>query len=218
MTRYFKSDDPYKFKDSEGITTEHLGYGVVSDASTGYKNEQHPFGYSRLKRTSSYEIPNTFGYQVHPETELFTHVPENIKVTHLFADKRVRPHMMTMMGLLKNDYPNAEITHDASLSIFSSRLTRHALSRGLVTRNPENRNANPTGSHHDVTPVQQGNMSTIKNHITNGSDESNLTEIAPEDVAKGRQTVRNMIRPGVAPKARKQTPKTQSEQLKLPGI
>ena len=218
MPRYFKTKDHYKYTDSEGITTEHLGYGVVSDASTGYKNEEHPFGYSRLKRTSSYEIPNVYVNKGKPETELFTHVPENIKVTHLFADKRVRPHMMTMMGLLKNDYPNAEITHDASLSIFSSRLTRHALNRGLVTRNPENRNANPNGSHHDTTPVQEGNMATIYNHVTNGSNESKITEIAPEDVAKGRQTVRNMIRPGSAPKERKQTPKVESEQLKLPGI
>ena len=224
MARYFKS-----LNRPEGGRTDFPTYGVMSDAPIQhpFRGEEHPYGTVEMQYKEVSERPNftkSGNNTKHNPTELFEHQPATLTVNSMFTDHRLRPHMMTVMALAMKDHPDAQLVAGSSLTSFSSDLSRHAHKKGLVTPhrdNPEMKTEyeQEYGAPHAATAKkgkfeQSASPGFIQNHLMGHYAE----EIPHSEVMAGKQFLKQVLRPGVAPKARKQTPKTQSEQLKLPGI
>ena len=147
----------------------------------------------------------------HSET-LFDTQPEQLKVKELFADPKMDISAMNLVGIAKYRYPNAEIVPSNDLSVHSSKLVKNAVSRGLLSPNPDNPDA-------DIT-----NNVDYKERIrrTLGAVPREYSELglmlAPDAGDKGSQEVRKMLRANRP--VRNNTPVTQkglSAQF-LPGM
>lgn len=216
MARYFKN--PNK---GYGGGVSYPTYGVVHDtpdaAATARAGgePQYPYGYASMYHTPSREDPN-FDSDGHPlkrnATELFRHRPEELHVNLMYADKRVRPHMMTVMALAKLDHPNAQIVAADSLSNFSSKLAKNAHERGLLKPSYDNPDMgtddDPNGG--DVYARQVGTMSKIKdNRLGTGA-----FELTRSEVMKGKQFLKETLRP----RKEQTAPAPKFDQPQLPGM
>jgi len=198
------------------------GYSVLADTpdSEGYGGTTvHAMGYVNMHHVPASETPNRFepkseGSFDGNKTELFTHTPAELTVNTMYADKRVRPHMMTLMALAKMDHPDAEIVASDTLSHFSSKLSQNAHKRGLVKANYDNPDMLSSGGSRDSHSVYTGTVADAR-RATGADTWQGIKEIPHSEVMAGKQFLKQMLRPGTT---RKQTPRVESEQLKLPGI
>jgi hypothetical protein len=216
MARYFKN--PNK---GYGDGVSYPTYGVIHDtpdaaatARAGGK-PQYPYGYASMYHTPSREDPN-FDSDGHPmrknATELFTHRPEELHVNLMYADKRVRPHMMTVMALAKLDHPNAQVVAPDSLSNFSSKLAKNAHERGLLKPSYENpkMETDEDPNEGDVYARQVGSV----HRITTDRLGVNAFELTRSEVMKGKQFLKETLRP----RKEQTAPAPKFDQPQLPGM
>lgn len=212
MARYFKS--PNKgYADGTSFPSYAVVHDTPEKSSDPHAEPKYPYGYANMYHTPSKEHPNFKGEVMKPgATELFTHKPEELHVNLMYADKRVRPHMMTVMALAKLDHPNAQIVAPDSLSNFSSKLARNAHERGLLKPSYDNPDMetddDPTEP--DSYARQANTIQTIKNlRLGNGGH-----ELTRAEVMKGKQFLKETLRP-----RREQTaPAPKNDQPQLPGM
>ena len=216
MARYFRnSGNGYAFGSS------FPGYSVLSDTvdQEGGGKTIHAMGYVNMHYTPSSEEPN-FDSDGHPmkrnATELFTHRPAELHVNTMYADRRVRPHMMTIMAIAKMDHPDADIVASDQLSRFSSHLVQSAHKRGLVKANSDNpeMTASAIPSSRDGYSKYTGSEEDAR-RSTGALVWQGVKEIPHSEVMAGKQFLKQTLRPDTT---KKQTPKTQSEQPQLPGM
>lgn len=216
MARYFKSPNR-----GYGDGVSYPSYGVIHDtpdaaatARAGGK-PQYPYGYVSMYHTPSREDLN-FDSDGNPmkrnATELFRHRPEELHVNLMYADKRVRPHMMTVMALAKLDHPNAQIVAPDSLSNFSSKLAKNAHERGLLKPSYDNPDmgTDDDPNEGDVYARQVGSVHRIKEDRL-GVDAYELTR---SEVMKGKQFLKETLRP----KKEQTAPAPKFDQPQLPGM
>lgn len=216
MARYFKKEmDPEK----GGGSRSYPRYGVISDKPSSVSPDFgniHPYGYINFNYDQVQETPNRFNRQEGDNTplptELFRNSPEKLTVTSMFADRRVRPHMMTLMALAKQDYPTARLESASHLSQFSSRLSKNAHERGLVSPHEYNTKmeTDDTGDV-DTAYEQTSDVPSIENVV---SGFTAVKDIPHSDVMAGKQFLKQMIRPVTEQK----TPKYNAKQPQLPGM
>jgi hypothetical protein len=216
MARYFKN--PNK---GYGDGVSYPSYAVVHDTPDAPATTkaggvpQYPYGYASMYHTPSREDVNFGSDGVAMKsgaTELFTHRPEELHVNLMYADKRVRPHMMTVMALAKLDYPNAQIVAPDSLSNFSSKLAKNAHERGLLKPSHENPDMETEDEHNspDNYVRQVGTISKIKNdRIGTGA-----YELTRSEVMKGKQFLKETLRP----RKEETAPAPKFDQPQLPGM
>lgn len=217
MARYFR--DLGKGHPFEG---SFPGYSVLANTSDqeGYGGTTvHAMGYVNMHHIPSRETPNRFepgseGSVDGNKTELFNHTPAELTVNTMYADKRVRPHMMTLMALAKMDHPDADIVASDTLSHFSSKLSQNAHKRGLVKANYDNPDMRSSGSSRDSHSVFTGTEADAR-RATGAEVWQSIEELTPSHVMAGKQFLKQMLRPGTT---RKQTPRVESEQMQLPGM
>jgi hypothetical protein len=216
MARYFKN--PNK---GYGDGVSYPSYAVVHDTHDSLATAnaggvpQYPYGYVSMYHTPSRESAN-FDSDGHPmkrnATELFTHRPEELHVNLMYADKRVRPHMMTVMALAKLDHPNAQIVAPDSLSTFSSKLAKNAHERGLLKPSHDNPDmeTDDVADYYDPYARQVGTVSKIKNdRIGTGA-----YELTRSEVMKGKQFLKETLRP----RKEETAPAPKFDQPQLPGM
>ena len=151
---------------------------------------------------------------------LFHTVPS--KITHASADHRLRGAAATnLLAMAYNEAHNLGhgITYDDSLSSHSSPLAKMGLDLGLVVSNPHNPSADITngialeGAHRNIRTVP---AYFANRHSPRGE------EIEPEEVSRGRSTVRNWINQRrtltLGKQFDSQPSSDTSDQLQLPGL
>jgi hypothetical protein len=215
MARYFKS--PNKgYADG----TSFPSYGVIHDTpdtSTDRSPKSdpvYPYGYVNMYHTPSKEHPNfnSTGQLKNGPTELFRHVPEELHVNLMYADKRVRPHMMTVMALAKVDHPNAQIVAPDSLSNFSSKLAKNAHERGLVK--PSFDNPDLATDDWKNEPDHHARMINTISHVKNMKLGGGAYELTRSEVMKGKQFLKETLRP----RKEETAPAPKFDQPQLPGM
>ena len=224
MPRYFKDKNE---RPDFPRGDNHPAYGVLGDEEIdrGFGPE-HPSGYTTFYHRPSREDPNILkgghgwgnvphrGF--HPDaTELFRHTPETLTVNSMFADHRVRPHMMTVMALAMQDHPNAQLVAGETLTADSSALSRHAHKLGLVVPHPDNPEMEKSeGNEYTAQPAKFTQLTSPREMKQRFLGET-TTEVPHSEVMAGKQFLKQMLRPGTT---RKQTPRVESEQMQLPGM
>ena len=217
MARYFKSPNR-GYADGSSFPS----YGVVDntpDTSTDRspKSEPvYPYGYVNMHHTRSREDVNFGSDGVAMRsgaTELFTHRPEELHVNLMYADKRVRPHMMTVMALAKLDHPNAQIVAPDSLSNFSSKLAKNAHERGLVKPSFDNPDME-TDDHKNERDHHARQINTVE-HVKSMKLGSGAYELTRSEVMKGKQFLKETLRPR---KEEPSAPASKNDQPQLPGM
>jgi len=147
----------------------------------------------------------------HSETLFDTH-PEQLKVKELFADAKMDIPAMNLVGIAKSKYPNAAIVPGNDLSVHSSKLVKNAVSRGLISSNPQNPDAEVTNN----IDESFRNRRTV-DALPRGYSELGLI-LSPDAVDKGKQEVRKMLRANKPTRNNTPvTPKGLSAQF-LPGM
>jgi hypothetical protein len=130
----------------------------------------------------------------------------------MYADKRVRPHMMTVMALAKLDHPNAQIVAPDSLSNFSSKLAKNAHERGLVKPSYDNPDMETDDDPKEPDSYAR-QVGSVHRFTTDklGVDAYDLTR---SEVMKGKQFLKETLRP----RKEETAPAPQSDQPRLPGM
>jgi hypothetical protein len=219
MARYFKS--PHGgYADS----TSFPSYGVIHDTPdtsterSPNSDPVYPYGYVNLYHTPSKEHPNfnSRGGRKSDATELFTHTPAELHVNLMYADKRVRPHMMTVMALAKLDHPDAQIMSPNSLSNFSSKLARNAHERGLLK--PSYDNPDMTTDDWKNENDWHARQVNTEAHIRNLKLGGGAVEIPRSEVMKGKQFLKETLRPKTASPTEPSAPAPKYDQPQLPGM
>lgn len=147
----------------------------------------------------------------HPET-LFERIPSSIQIDNMVADPSMGHTAVTLAALAKRDLGAEKVIASDSLSTFSSKLTKTALSKGLVETDPKNPDAEVTNN---ITQHGRSVGSQFVNNVW-GNDAPDKA-IHPDMVRAARQDVREMLR---KPKTRNTQPVTSkglSNQF-LPGM
>lgn len=226
MPRYFKdtNESEYGTKQSKD---SHPSYGVLGDEVVKRSSfgPEYASGVVHMYHTPEREHPNfrKDGKDIVGATELFRHVPGTLTVNSMYADHRVRPHMMTVMALAMKDHPNAQLVAGSSLTSFSSALSKNAHKRGLVVPhadNPEMQTDYERGEsdYPDTHSLHKFTQTSTDRDMRRSHLGDTTKQISHSEVMAGKQFLKQVLRPGATPEAKKQTPKTQSEQLQLPGI
>lgn len=216
MARYFRNLNKGYADDAS-----YPAYAVVHDtpekSSDPHAEPKYPYGYANLYHTKSKETPNFKGEVMKPgATELFTHRPAELHVNLMYADKRVRPHMMTLMALAKLDHPDAQIVAPDSLSNFSSKLAKNAHERGLLKPSYDNpdMSTDDDPSEPDSYARQANTIQTIKNlRLGNGGH-----ELTRAEVMKGKQFLKETLRPKTVSPTEPSAPAPKFDQPQLPGM
>jgi hypothetical protein len=217
MARYFRNLNKGYVEGSS-----YPSYAVVHDTPEESNNPRvaprYAYGYANLYHTPSKEQPNFKGEVMKPgATELFTHKPAELHVNLMYADKRVRPHMMTLMALAKLDHPDAQIVAPDTLSNFSSKLAKNAHERGLIKPSFENpdMSTDDDTDHPDEYVRQVANLPNIKNMVLGNGGH----ELTRAEVMKGKQFLKETLRPRkeeTAPAPQSDQPRL--HQPRLPGM
>jgi hypothetical protein len=220
MAQYYKNvpDDSY--------AKRRRIYGVVgtegSYSSLDNEKPIHPVGEAKFTYQKAQEYPN-FGEDGYPTrlseshkypTELFYGTPETLTVDSMRADKRVRPHMMTVMALAQQDHPHAQMVTGSSLTKFSSALSKTAVNKGIAVPHGSNpdmltdaeRTEEPEPE--DIAPVIMRNPKQILDMA--GAYEGYIPQ---KEVMAGKQFLKQMLRPAKQP-----APKEYYDQPRLPGM
>ena len=222
MARYFKS-----LNKPNGRRTTYPTYGVMSDSTvpTGNRQEpEHPYGVTELKYHEGGEIANFYSdgsSGTRSPTELFDHLPSTLTVSTMFADHRLRPHMMTVMALAMRDHPGAQLVAGSHLTDYSSDLSRNAHKKGLVVPHADNPDMQTEyeseyGERRPPAAFKGRFTQTAPHEYIKGSLMGDYAvEVPHSEVMAGKQFLKQMLRPGTT---RKQTPRAESEQMQLPGM
>ena len=147
----------------------------------------------------------------HSGTLFDTH-PEQLKVKELFADTKMNIPAMNLVGIAKSRYPNASIVPSNDLSVHSSKLVKNAVSRGLLSPNPDNPDAYITNNVDSKERIRRTLGAVPREYSELG------LMLAPDAGDIGSQEVRKMLRANKP--TRNNTPVTQkglSAQF-LPGM
>jgi hypothetical protein len=219
MARYFKNPNKGYADDAS-----YPSYAVVHDTpDTSIERSPnsepvYPYGYVNMYHTPAKEHPNfnTKGGRKSGATELFTHKPAELHVNLMYADKRVRPHMMTVMALAKLDHPDAQIVASDTLSNFSSKLAKNAHERGLLKPG----DANPDMITEDSVNQRDDYARQINTiyHVRNLKLGGGAYELTRSEVMKGKQFLKETLRPKTASPTEPSTPAPKNDQPQLPGM
>jgi hypothetical protein len=220
MARYYKNvpDDSYEKR--------RRTYGVIGDqgsySTLDTKEARHPYGEVYLQHAPAQEHPNfdSGGYSMTMDpnpTELFEHSPETLTVDGMRADKRVRPHMMTVMALAQQDHPNAQIVAGSSLTKFSSALSKTAVDKGLIVPHRQNPEMKTMDEIRGAPETEEDFASEAMVNPEHKLKMANAYEgfIPEKEVMKGKQFLKEMLRPKTAPPS---APEPKYEQPRLPGM
>ena len=143
---------------------------------------------------------------VHPgqQQQLFKHTPPQpaTYTVHYLAGSRIgRIHSMNLLGIAKNiaDEQGIDIRPDSNLSGHSMSLVKNLADRGVVRPS-------------DVPKTTENTLDFAENRIIGKDNYEVYNESIPkEEIAAGRQTVRNILKSTRTPK----TPLLNPDQLQL---
>jgi hypothetical protein len=221
----------YKNVPDDSFGKRHRTYGVVgtegSYSSLDDKKPVHPVGEAKFTYRQAQEDLNFHqgGFPVlidksgNNPTELFRGTPATLTVVSMVADKRVRPHMMTVMALAQQDHPHAQIVAGSSLTKFSSALSKNAVNKGIAVPHDSNpdmltdaeRTEEPEPE--DMTPVIMRNPENSM--VRAGAYEGYIPQ---KEVMAGKQFLKQMLRPTKQPTPTENTPTENYKQPRLPGM
>jgi hypothetical protein len=212
------SNEPHRY-DPHGVSglSEHAIWSSINNQNPGAVYPENTGDLIRSLARGSYteakgaademaKIPS-----LHSETLFDTH-PEQLKVKELFADTKMDIPAMNLVGIAKSKYPNAAIVPGNDLSVHSSKLVKNAVSRGLISSNTQNPDAEVTNNIDE----------SFRNRRTLGAVPREYGELglmlSPDAVDKGKQEVRKMLRANKPTRNNTPvTPKGLSAQF-LPGM
>lgn len=140
---------------------------------------------------------------LHPK--LFFENPSVIE--SLNADPKMTHTVPTILGLMVNDN-KGNLTHDYSLSKYSSPLAQKGIELGVISPNPENPEA------------EQRNRVRMRELVDYQEDDGDETTISDDRVRDARSTVRGILRPKKAAPEAPAVPQHLSTQFhpQLPGL
>ena len=154
--------------------------------------------------------------RVNPET-LFTSNPGKLYINEAFFDPSLTASVPISIGIAKNDFPNTEIVPSDDLSPHSSKLAQNALSRGLISPNMQNPDAEANNDFRQRDRNVLASDHDKDKRLNNGGLRYGFSAVPQNQVEAGRETVREMLR---GPRKRNNTPVTEkglSDQF-LPGM
>jgi hypothetical protein len=193
---------------SGGAVQVHSALSMIRESAEPEKLQEikpDPSGENRVEHINA--ALTVLNRGVHPgqQQQLFKHTPPQpaTYTVHYLAGSRIgRIHSMNLLGIAKNiaDEQGIDIRPDSNLSGHSMSLVKNLADRGVVRPS-------------DVPKTTENTLDFAENRII-GKDsiyEVYNESIPKEEIAAGRQTVRNILKSTRTPK----TPPLNPDQLQL---
>jgi hypothetical protein len=220
MAQYYKNvpDDSFgKRHRTYGVVGTEGSYSRIDDEKPVHPVGEVQFNFQQAQENLNFHqggFPIWIDKSGNYPTELFRGTPATLTVSSMRADKRVRPHMMTVMALAQQDHPHAQIVAGSSLTKFSSALSKTAVNKGIAVPHASNpgmltdaeRTEEPEPE--DISPVIMRNPKHLLDMA--GAYEGYIPQ---KEVMAGKQFLKQMLRPTKQP-----TPKEHYDQPRLPGM
>lgn len=173
-----------------GLSPQFLKH-IHGVAGSSYSDENQELNES-LDVLREYSNDNEWEHAVktvknHPLTNpdtLFTHVPKEVHIDSAFFDPSMRHTFPTVLGIIKQDFPEHKVTPSHDLSAHSSKLVQNAAKRGLLGENVPSED------------FRQTNQLSFRERAVSGyrlANDRDLVRIPTEEVASARKGLKEML-------------------------